>query len=137
MWQAAQNDWYRTAPSLAAPSAAPTSSCANVSDRPTVRTAARRSSRDSTAVRFLLWLMSGPRSFFSRHGTLVHGFDYVQGGEDGTFHPGAQVAEVLARQVDPAFRLKQRVVIVVPGRAHPAGGAAKRPRHAVPADGKA
>src|SRR5690625_3199429 len=139
MWQAAQNDWYRTAPSLAAAASSPASpsSCANVSDRPTVRTAARRSSRDSTAVRFLLWLMSGPRSFFTRHGTLVHGFDDIQGGEDGAFHPRSQVTQVLAGQVYAAVGLEQGVVVVLAGGADPAGGAAERPGHAVPADGEA
>src|SRR5690625_3419174 len=122
MWQAAQNNWYCSAPLGAAASE---SSWAIASD--SVAPSTRPLSISERSL-----FMSGHR-LLSAHRALVHSLNHVDGGEDRAFHPGAQVTEVLAREVHAAVGLQESVVIRLPGRAGPAGGTAEGPRHPVPA----
>src|SRR5690625_4239868 len=80
--------------------------------------------------------ISGHR-FLCRHGTVVNRVNDINGRKDRPFHPGAQVTQVLPGQVHAAIRLKEGVVVVLPGRTAPAGRTAQCPRDAVPADSEA
>src|SRR5690625_1941996 len=110
MWQAAQNIWYCSAP---LGGSAPESSWAMASD------SVAPSTRPLSITERSLF-MSGQR-LLSAHRALVHSLNHVDGGEDRAFHPGAQVTEVLARDVLAAVGLQESGVISLPGRAEQVG----------------
>src|SRR5690625_7475491 len=120
MWQAAQNNWYCSAPLGAAASE---SSWAIASD--SVAPSTRPLSISERSL-----FMSGHR-LLSAHRALVHSLNHVDCGENRAFHPGAQVTEVFARELYSAVRLQACAVIRLPIRRRPAGGAADAPRHRV------